>query len=100
MTVHPTSHLGGMMSGLAATLLRLLNGRIAGVSGIVGRLALGIDRATNLASCSACASLRALDGCGKFAGDHKINEVLSNRSEPRGGIAPILANDTAGNCTD
>ncbi|NVP55192.1 YeeE/YedE family protein [Mycoplana rhizolycopersici] len=49
MTVHPTSHLGGMMSGLAATLLRLLNGRIAGVSGIVGRLALGIDRATNLA---------------------------------------------------
>ncbi len=49
MTDYLPSLLGGMMIGLAAALLLLLNGRIAGVSGIVGRLALGIDRATNLA---------------------------------------------------
>ena len=33
--------LGGMLIGLSATALLLLNGRIAGVSGIVGRLARG-----------------------------------------------------------
>jgi len=34
------SLLGGMLIGLSASMLLLLNGRIAGVSGIVGRLLL------------------------------------------------------------
>ncbi|MDR0770793.1 MAG: YeeE/YedE family protein [Burkholderiales bacterium] len=33
-----TSFLGGMLIGLAASLLVLFNGRIAGISGIVGNL--------------------------------------------------------------
>ncbi|MGA1802133.1 YeeE/YedE family protein [Rhizobium sp. HT1-10] len=41
--------LGGMLIGLAAVMLLLLNGRIAGVSGIVGGLLGGIGLATNLA---------------------------------------------------
>ncbi|TCU08632.1 hypothetical protein EV132_12618 [Rhizobium sullae] len=32
---------GGMLIGLSASMLLLLNGRIAGISGIVGRLAQG-----------------------------------------------------------
>jgi uncharacterized membrane protein YedE/YeeE len=35
------SLFGGMLIGLSAALLLLLNGRIAGISGIVGRLAQG-----------------------------------------------------------
>jgi uncharacterized membrane protein YedE/YeeE len=38
-----------MLIGLSATLLLLLNGRIAGISGIVGRLALGSNLAVNSA---------------------------------------------------
>ena len=41
--------LGGMLIGLAAVMLLLVNGRIAGVSGIVGGLLGGIGLATNLA---------------------------------------------------
>ena len=40
---------GGMLIGLSAVMLLLLNGRIAGISGIVGRLAQGSGVATNLA---------------------------------------------------
>lgn len=40
---------GGMMIGASAVMLLLLNGRIAGISGIVGRLAQGIGLTTNLA---------------------------------------------------
>lgn len=38
---------GGMLLGLAAALLLLLNGRVAGISGIAGRLLSGRDVATN-----------------------------------------------------
>lgn len=38
MTAYLPSLLGGMLIGLSAVLLLLVNGRIAGVSGIVGRL--------------------------------------------------------------
>ena len=41
------SLIGGMLIGLSAALLLLLNGRIAGISGIVGRLAQGANIATN-----------------------------------------------------
>ena len=40
---------GGMLIGLSAVMLLLLNGRIAGISGIVGRLAQGVGLTTNLA---------------------------------------------------
>jgi uncharacterized membrane protein YedE/YeeE len=40
---------GGVLIGLAAVALLLLNGRIAGISGIVGRLAQGTGVATNAA---------------------------------------------------
>lgn len=40
---------GGLLIGLAAVALLLLNGRIAGISGIVGRLAQGVQVPTNLA---------------------------------------------------
>ena len=38
---------GGMLIGLSASMLLLLNGRIAGISGIVGRLAQGSQIGTN-----------------------------------------------------
>lgn len=40
---------GGMLIGLSAATLLLLNGRIAGISGILGRLAQGTGISTNLA---------------------------------------------------
>ena len=40
---------GGLLIGASAVMLLLLNGRIAGISGIVGRLAQGIGLTTNLA---------------------------------------------------
>lgn len=49
MNTYFPSLAGGMLIGLSAVMLLLLNGRIAGVSGIVGRLALGRGVATNLA---------------------------------------------------
>ncbi|SCW87715.1 hypothetical protein SAMN02927900_05999 [Rhizobium mongolense subsp. loessense] len=49
MTTYLPSLLGGMLIGLSAAMLLLLNGRIAGISGIVGRLALGVGVAVNLA---------------------------------------------------
>jgi uncharacterized protein len=41
--------IGGALIGLAAVLLMLLNGRIAGVSGIVGEALTGADRGWRLA---------------------------------------------------
>lgn len=49
MSAYWPSLLGGMLIGLSAGLLLLLNGRIAGISGIVGRLAQGAQLVTNLA---------------------------------------------------
>lgn len=43
------SLVGGMLIGGSAVMLLLLNGRIAGVSGIVGRLVQGVGLTTNLA---------------------------------------------------
>lgn len=47
MTPYWPSLLGGMLIGLSATLLLLLNGRVAGVSGILGRLAQGSQMPAN-----------------------------------------------------
>ena len=41
--------IGGALIGLAASLLLLLNGRIAGISGIVGRIPVDPDRPWRLA---------------------------------------------------
>ncbi len=49
MTPYLQSLTGGMLIGASAVMLLLLNGRIAGISGIVGRLAQGIGLTTNLA---------------------------------------------------
>ncbi|MFT4183888.1 MAG: YeeE/YedE family protein [Rhizobium sp.] len=49
MSTYFPSLVGGMLIGVSAVMLLLLNGRIAGISGIVGRLAQGIDLTTNLA---------------------------------------------------
>ncbi|WP_337270232.1 YeeE/YedE family protein [Oryzifoliimicrobium ureilyticus] len=49
MTIYLESLSGGMLIGASAVMLLLLNGRIAGVSGIVGRLAQGVGLTTNLA---------------------------------------------------
>lgn len=49
MTAYGSSLLGGMLIGLSATLLLLVNGRIAGISGIVGRLAQGAQVPSNAA---------------------------------------------------
>jgi uncharacterized membrane protein YedE/YeeE len=49
MSQYLTSLFGGMLIGASAVMLLLLNGRIAGISGIVGRLIQGIGLATNLA---------------------------------------------------
>lgn len=49
MTAYWPSLAGGMLIGLSAVTLLLLNGRVAGISGILGRLALGRQAATNAA---------------------------------------------------
>jgi len=49
MNAYLPSLVGGMLIGASAAMLLLLNGRIAGVSGIVGRLAQGVGLTTNLA---------------------------------------------------
>ncbi|MDQ0395536.1 YeeE/YedE family protein [Labrys monachus] len=49
MSAYWPSLLGGMLLGLSASLLLVLDGRIAGISGIVGRLLLGRRAALNAA---------------------------------------------------
>ena len=49
MNTYLPSLVGGMLIGTSAVMLLLLNGRIAGVSGIVGHLAQGIGLTTNVA---------------------------------------------------
>ncbi|MBU1317064.1 MAG: YeeE/YedE family protein [Alphaproteobacteria bacterium] len=49
MSSYLASLIGGMLIGTSAVMLLLLNGRIAGISGIVGRLVQGVQTATNLA---------------------------------------------------
>lgn len=49
MNTYLLSMAGGMLIGISAVMLLLLNGRIAGISGIVGRLAQGVGMTTNLA---------------------------------------------------
>ena len=49
MSTYLPSLAGGMLIGASAVMLLLLNGRIAGISGIVGRLAQGVGLTTNLA---------------------------------------------------
>lgn len=49
MNTYLPSLLGGLLIGVSAVMLLLLNGRIAGVSGIVGRLVQGVGLTTNLA---------------------------------------------------
>ena len=49
MNIYLQTLAGGMLIGVSAVMLLLLNGRIAGISGIVGRLAQGVELTTNLA---------------------------------------------------
>ncbi|MBP2276793.1 MULTISPECIES: YeeE/YedE family protein [Sphingomonas] len=49
MTPYLASLVGGMILGLSAALLLVVNGRIAGISGIVGRLLGGQQIAPNIA---------------------------------------------------
>ncbi|WP_327212273.1 YeeE/YedE family protein [Rhizobium beringeri] len=49
MNAYLPSLVGGMLIGVSAVMLLLLNGRIAGISGIVGRLVQGVGLTTNLA---------------------------------------------------
>ena len=47
MSPYLTSFAGGLLIGLSAILYLILTGRIAGISGIVGRLAEGANAALN-----------------------------------------------------
>lgn len=49
MSTYLPSLVGGVMIGASVVMLLLLNGRIAGISGIVGRLVQGVGLTTNLA---------------------------------------------------
>jgi uncharacterized membrane protein YedE/YeeE len=49
MSQFPPSLFGGMLIGLSAVLFLALNGRVAGISGIVGRLAQGSGALVNAA---------------------------------------------------
>ncbi|MGO4711641.1 YeeE/YedE family protein [Bradyrhizobium sp. 2TAF24] len=49
MTAYGASLAGGLLIGLSAALLLVLNGRVAGISGIVGRLSQGIQVPVNAA---------------------------------------------------
>ncbi|HLU03422.1 MAG TPA: YeeE/YedE family protein [Advenella sp.] len=49
MSTYLPSLAGGMLLGLSAVVLFVANGRIAGISGIFGRLLAGHNMATNIA---------------------------------------------------
>lgn len=49
MSPYLASLAGGLLIGASAVMLLILNGRIAGISGIVGRLTQGVGLTTNLA---------------------------------------------------
>jgi len=49
MADYVSALLGGMLIGLSAVILLLANGRVAGVSGIAGRLLQGVQTATGTA---------------------------------------------------
>ncbi|ASY63279.1 putative transmembrane protein [Sinorhizobium sojae CCBAU 05684] len=49
MATYASGLLGGMLIGLSAVVLVLANGRVAGVSGIAGRLLQGVQTATGTA---------------------------------------------------
>lgn len=49
MATYGSALLGGMLIGLSAVILVLANGRVAGVSGIAGRLLQGVQTATGTA---------------------------------------------------
>lgn len=49
MNIYLSSLIGGMLIGTSAAMLLILNGRIAGISGIVGRLIQGTGVRINLA---------------------------------------------------
>ncbi|CAN7706043.1 YeeE/YedE family protein [Phyllobacterium sp. LjRoot231] len=49
MHVYLSALAGGMLIGLSATMFLLFNGRVAGISGIVGRLAQGLNTGLNAA---------------------------------------------------
>lgn len=49
MSAYWPSLIGGMLLGIAAMLLLLVNGRVAGISGVVGRLLQGEGLARNAA---------------------------------------------------
>ncbi|WEX86878.1 YeeE/YedE family protein [Sinorhizobium garamanticum] len=49
MTAYISGLCGGMLIGLSAAILMLANGRVAGVSGILGRLLQGLHTATGAA---------------------------------------------------
>jgi uncharacterized membrane protein YedE/YeeE len=49
MSEYLLSLVGGALIGLSSAMLLILNGRIAGISGIVGRLAQGVNWQSNAA---------------------------------------------------
>ncbi|ASY69174.1 YeeE/YedE family protein [Sinorhizobium fredii USDA 205] len=49
MTAYLATFCGGMLIGLSAVILMMANGRVAGVSGIAGRLLQGVQTATGAA---------------------------------------------------
>ncbi|OHV78118.1 YeeE/YedE family protein [Ensifer sp. LCM 4579] len=49
MATYASGLLGGMLIGLSAVILVVSNGRVAGVSGIAGRLLQGVQTATGTA---------------------------------------------------
>ncbi|MBL0370851.1 YeeE/YedE family protein [Rhizobium sp. KVB221] len=49
MTTYLTALAGGAFIGLSAVIFLTLNGRVAGISGIVGRLAQGVNAYVNAA---------------------------------------------------
>ncbi|SDP55154.1 hypothetical protein SAMN05428967_2414 [Phyllobacterium sp. YR620] len=49
MDIYWHALIGGLLIGLSATMFLLFNGRVAGISGIVGRLALGFNTGLNAA---------------------------------------------------
>ncbi len=54
------SLVGGALIGLSSAMLLILNGRIAGISGIVGRLAQGVNWQSNAAFSLALRSAQLL----------------------------------------
>ena len=82
MTSYWPSLIGGMLLGLSAVLLLLLNGRIAGISGMLGAVAITPQRGQ--------VAWRVLFLLGMVVAATAWMSLVPGAPQPRTGLSPVL----------